>query len=145
MPIGRITTHRKITPMYGKTFTERQWLDLWQGLGRLVTDYCVTVETRIDGLTTELHESKITEVALKTDKLQIQIDNFTATRKPIRAQSHLTFEVLGSLLDTVLVMREIDRDICGNCDCDECSLTDLTAVACIEFVKILSSATITEQ
>lgn len=145
MPIGRTTTHRKITQMSDNTLTENEWLDLWEILGHTVKQYGNAVLYRVDGLTTELHESKITQMDIRNGNTQIQVDRYKAQRKPFRAQSKITFDVLATFLDTVVVLREIDRDVCENCECEKCLMVDLLAVGCIEMVKMLSAITVTPE
>lgn len=145
MPKGRTTLHRKITPMSDNTLTEDQWLNLWEGLGLIVKQYADVVFARTQGLTSELHDSKITEMTTKNIRFQIEVDNYQASGKAIRAQSKITWEVMASYLDAVVLLREIDRDVCENCDCDKCLMVDLLAVGAIELVKMLTATEITAE
>lgn len=123
-----------------------EWIDLWQGLSVMVDEYCLTVLARVEGETTELHDGKIADLEFKNSQMQLQVDRFRAKHKNrVSAQSTFTMEIMAILLDNVVTLQQIHREVYTGCDCLFCTLTEMSAKACIEMVKILSNAIITEE
>lgn len=143
MPTGRVITHRKITQMEQNTFTRNEWNEIFRNLGRLVGEYANSVLTRIDDRTTELQESKLTDLDNKVWAIQVKVDKMSQRNETVVPQSEIAFEILASFLDTVSVLREIDHEIAQTDNSDIDVRLDEMANSCVRLVQMLSSATIT--
>lgn len=145
MPNRQGKHSQKDATMSQNTLTGKQWLSLLETLGQTVHEYGHTVAMRVDGRLTELQRSKLTQMDFRNGQIEIQVDRHKAAKKRFKAQTGLALEVLAGHLDTVVVLREIDREVSENCECMKCFLVDLSALGCIELVKMLSAVTVTDE